>query len=80
MAIYLDIHTGERLPAIVESSAERIVRDAKALIGDLTRLATDAETVDEAMRCHRLANEIVRAALGALGVAIDRADEIGAQH
>jgi hypothetical protein len=68
------------VPAVAESPAERIVRQSKALIGDLTRLAADAQTVDEARRFRLLAGEIERAALGAVGVALDRAEAICARH
>ena len=82
MAIYLDIHTGARVPptVIADTQAQRLVCEAKALIGQLTILAGAASTVDEALRLYRAAHAIEQAALGAVRVALHRADTVCGQH
>lgn len=80
MPIYLAVSEHVSIPINVEALAERAVWDAKRAIGDLTRLANDAQTVDQALRYYRLAHEVEEAAHGCVGVALTRTDAISEQQ
>jgi len=60
--------------------AKQAISDAKRAIGVLTRLANDAGNVADALFLHLCATQVEAAALGAVGVAIDRADTLCAKH
>lgn len=65
--------------ATIEDPCERATWVALCAIGELTRLANDAASLDAAWRLHKLANDIEAAALGAVGVAIDKAETLTRQ-
>lgn len=69
------LHT---LPTISDR-CDRATWVALTAIGELTRLANDATTTEDAFRIHALANEVEAAALGAVGVAIDKAETLTRQ-
>lgn len=62
------------------AQAQQAVADAKRALGILTRLANDASNVADALFLHLCAAQVEAAALGAVGVAIDRADTLCAKH
>ena len=70
-------------PAIVrpqESLSDRCDRalwNALTAIGELTKLANEATNTNEAFRVDAQANALVEAAIGAVGVALDRAERLG---
>lgn len=69
------------VPLLSDSQqAELAVAAAKRALGILTRLANDASTVTDALYLHQCANQVEAAAIGAVGVAIDRADALCAKN
>lgn len=62
------------------TQAQQAVADAKRAIGALTRLASDASNISDALFLHLCATQVETAALGAVGVAIDRADALCAKY
>lgn len=63
-------------PSTVDDKADRAAWVALTAIGELTRMANDTDNRELALRLHTLCNEVTAAALGAVGVAIDRADRL----